>query len=58
MDILSETDKFTIDNIEQMWQRLDIRTKEIYREINREVIGQVNEKEIIKSKKANTKRKG
>jgi uncharacterized protein YabN with tetrapyrrole methylase and pyrophosphatase domain len=56
MDILSDTDKFTIDNIEKMWQELDEKAKEIYREINREVIEQINEKEIIRLKKANTPR--
>ena len=58
MDTLSETDMFTIDNIEKMWQGLDEKAKEIYREINNEVIRQINEKEIIRLKKENTKRKG
>jgi|TergutMp193P3_1026864.scaffolds.fasta_scaffold78602_2 hypothetical protein len=57
MDILSETDAFTIDNIEKMWESLDERAKEIYREISEEVIRRINEREIISSKKANTKRK-
>ena len=57
MDSLSDTDKFTIDNIEKMWENLDDSAKEIYREISQAVIAQINEKELIRSKKGNTKRK-
>ena len=57
MDELSETDKFTIDSIEKMWGNLTESAKEVYMEINNEIIGQINEKEIIRSKKVNTKRK-
>jgi len=57
LDTLSETEEFTIDKIEKMWECLDESAKEVYQEISREVIEQVNEREIIRSKKANTKRK-
>jgi len=57
MDELSETDKFTIDSIEKMWGNLTESAKEVCMEINNEIIGQINEKEIIRSKKVNTKRK-
>ena len=51
MDTLSSTDKFTIDNIEKMWGDLDESAKAVYKEISREIIAQINEKEIIRSKK-------
>jgi len=57
MDTLSESDAFTIDNIEKMWEGLDESAKEIYREISEEVIRQIDEREIIRSKKANMRRK-
>ena len=57
MDSLSDTKDFTIDNIEKMWSQLDEHTKQIYREINEEVIRQVDEKSIIKSKKRNIHKK-
>jgi hypothetical protein len=57
MDTLSETNEFTIDNIEKLWGEMDVYAKEVYREINREVIAQINEKEIIRSKKGNTKKR-
>jgi len=57
LDVLSETSQFTIDNIEKMWDKLDKNAREIYREIGQEVIAQIDEKRIIKSKKANTGKK-
>ena len=51
MNSLSVTDKFTIDNIEKMWESLEESAKEVYREISQEIIAQINEKEIIRSKK-------
>ena len=57
MDTLSGTYEFTIDNIEKLWVEMDGSTKEVYLEINREVIAQINEKEIIRLKKENTKKK-
>jgi len=53
LDTLSETRSFTIDAIEKMWECLDNDTKVIYREIGQEIISQIDEREIIKSKKAN-----
>jgi len=57
MDTLSETSEFTIDNIEKQWGDLEDATKQIYREINAEIVRQFNEKEIIRSKKGNMQRK-
>lgn len=57
LDTLSETNSFTIDAIEKMWENMDSNTKEIYRELGQEMIAQIDEKKIIKSKKANTSRK-
>ena len=57
IDTLSETDEFTIDSIEKRWSTLDQHTKEVYRELNNEIIEQVNEKEIIRLKKGNTQEK-
>ena len=57
MDTLSGTQEFTIDNIERLWEEMDGSAKEVYREISREVIAQINEKEIIRAKKGNTERK-
>ena len=58
LDKLSETDEFTIDNIEKLWGKLDENAREIYRETSREIIEQVDEKEIIRSKKKNISKKG
>ena len=53
MDSLSNTSEFTIDKIESMWHELGENTNQIFKEINEEIIKQVNEKEIIASKKKN-----
>ena len=58
MDELSGTDEFSIDEIEKRWGDLENYTKQIYREINDEIISQLSEKGIIKSKKGNTQPKG
>ena len=47
MDRLSDTSDFTIDNIERMWGDLEDTAKEILREINEDIINQVDEKVII-----------
>jgi len=57
MDSLSETDEFTVDNIEARWGELEEYMKQIYTEVNKEIIQQLNERNIIRSKKLNTKRK-
>jgi hypothetical protein len=57
MDTLSETDRFTIDNIEKLWEGLDESTREVYKEIGREIIEQIDERKAIRAKKVNTKRK-
>ena len=51
LDKLSETGDFTIDNIEKLLGELDKGTSELYREASSEIIAQVNEKELIRSKK-------
>jgi hypothetical protein len=57
MDSLSDTNDFTMNNIEKMWGSLEDTTKQIIRELNEDMISAVNEKEIIKVKKKSTQRK-
>ena len=57
IDTLSETENFTIDMIEKIWGKLDESTKDIYKEIGREIIEQIDERKMIRLKKANTQRK-
>jgi len=57
MDVLSETSEFTIDNIEKQWGKLEKITKQIYREINDEIVRQFNEREIIRLKKGSMQRR-
>ena len=57
MDKLSDTDAFTIDNIEKLWDGFGESAKEIFKETSRELISKVNEKEAIRLKKGNMKRK-
>jgi len=58
MDTLSDTSDFTIDNIEKMWGGLEDTTKQVLREINEDMISQINEKAIIKAKKKEYAEKG
>jgi predicted nucleic acid-binding Zn-ribbon protein len=58
MDTLSDTSEFKIDSIEEKWGELESFTKQVYKEINDEIVRQYNEKRIVKLKKANTQRKG
>jgi len=58
MDNLSDTSDFTIDNIERMWGNLEDTTKQVLREINEDMISQVNEKLLIKAKKKSMPKKG
>ena len=58
LDNLSDSNEFNIDNIEKKWGDLEDYTKQVYKEINDEVVQQYNEKKIIKSKKENMPRKG
>jgi len=53
LDRLSGTDEFTIDNIEKLWAGLDESTNKIYKAASSEIIEQMDEKEIIRSKKKN-----
>jgi hypothetical protein len=58
IDKLSDTSEFTIDNIETMWSEANDKSRGVFKEISEEAIQQVDEREIIKSKKRSTKRKG
>ena len=58
MDNLSDTNDFTIDSIERMWGNLEDTARRIIREINEDMIKQLDEKEIIKLKKKNMPKKG
>jgi len=57
MEKLSETDEFTIDNIEKLWVGVDERASEILRETSSEIIKKLDERKIIKTKKKNIKTK-
>ncbi len=51
IDRLSDTDGFTIDNVEKIWSQLDTDTKQIYTKANAELVRQASEKELIRKKK-------
>ncbi len=51
IDRLSDTDEFTIDNIEKIWSQLDTDTKQIYSEASAELVRQASEKKLIRKKK-------
>ena len=57
MEKLSETDEFTIDNIEKLWVGVDEQASEIFRETSSEIIEKMDERKIIKLKKKNIKKK-
>jgi len=57
IDTLSETKGFRIEKIEKEWGKLEDKTKEVYKEINEELIRQLDEKEIIRIKKRNMGKK-
>ena len=57
IDTLSETKGFRIEKIEKEWEKLEDKTKEVYKEINEELIRQMDEKEIIRIKKRNMGKK-
>ena len=52
MEKLSETDEFTIDNIEKLWIGVDERASEIFRATSSEIIEKMDERKIIKAKKS------
>ena len=58
MEELSETDEFTIDNIEKLWVDVDERASEILRETSSEIIEKMDERKIIKAKKKSIGTKG
>lgn len=51
IDKLSDTDGFTIDHIEEIWEKLSEDTGKIYADTSTELMGYINEKEIIRKKK-------
>jgi hypothetical protein len=54
MDNMSDTKRFNINKIESSWSELEKFTKEVFVELNEEIIRSYNEKDIIKLKKTNT----
>ena len=58
MEKLSETDEFTIDNIEKLWVGVDERASKIFRETSSEIIEKMDERKIIRAKKKSIKKKG
>ena len=57
MDDLSDTDDFNINSIEEKWAELKESTELLYKEVNAQIINQINEKQLIKQKKESTSRK-
>ena len=57
MEKLSNTDEFTIDNIEKLWAGVDERASEILRETSSEIIEKMDERKVIKAKKKSIKTK-
>ena len=54
----ADADNFvTIHEIERMWGELEQNTLNIYSDMVREVMGSVDEKELIRKKKASTRQK-
>ena len=54
----ADVDNFiTIHEIERMWGELEQNTLNIYSDMVREVMGSVEEKDLIRKKKVNTRRK-
>ena len=54
----ADADNFiTIHEIERMWGELEQSTLNIYSDMVREVMGSVDEKDLIRKKKVNTRRK-
>lgn len=55
----SDADNFiTIHEIEQMWETLQLNTEGIYTDMIRELMSEVDERELIRKKKENTHSKG
>ena len=54
----ADVDNFiTIHEIERMWGELEQNTLNIYSDMVREVMGSVDEKDLIRKKKVNTRQK-
>ena len=51
MDDISNSADFTIDSIEEKWTELVESTKQIYKEVNAQIIERINERQIIQEKK-------
>jgi len=59
MEKLLDEKKFTIEAIEREWEKMEEYSKEVFREINEEIIrSSTNEREAIKQKKTNTRSVG
>ena len=58
LDSLSSSTNFTIDNIEAKWTELVESTNRIYKEVNAQIIGQINERQIIQEKKGVCQERG
>ena len=56
-DKLSETENFTIDDIEKLLSDLNVQSQEIYNETSNELINQLNERKTIHLKKKNMSKK-
>ena len=54
MTIVSSGDQRTIEQIENMWSKLDVETRNIFVNMISGSISSINESEIISSKKENT----
>lgn len=48
----------TMSELENMWGNLESRTKVVYSNMIREMLANVNEKELVRKKKQNSPRKG
>lgn len=57
IDELSDTDEFTVDNVEKLWERLRDETGKIYADASTELLRHINEKELIRKKKTSTQLK-
>ena len=62
IDSLTEVDDIeqylTIDRLEKEWEILNAKTKKIYSDAVSRLLANANEKKLIESKKANSKKEG
>ena len=57
-DKLSESENFTIDEIESMLMSLNVESRDIYKETSSELISHLDERKMIRLKKKNMNKKG